>query len=284
MIHGVLIVIAALGALLIRQGYEVELAAPWNRRWQQALWAFAMPPLLIVITAMAVVWMGQGGMMAAGLGGSLSYGAAVGIMILAGLVLIAALGLGWWSEQQIRQFPQETVDSVPVRVMDSERLWAAQVGWCQPSLALSRATLERLNPSQLKAVMLHEQAHAYFRDPVLFMGLGWLRRLTWFLPRTETLWQELVLLRELRADRWTATHHDGLSLAEALWLFAADGHEALRGVGIGLLDSSGQWEHRLEALLAPPAEDETEHPIVNPCPWWMWMWLLLPLCTIPWHH
>ena len=51
-----------------------------------------------------------------------------------------------------------------------------------------------------------------------FFWWGWLRRLTEWLPHSKELWQELLLLRELRADQWAAQQVDPLVLAESLLL------------------------------------------------------------------
>jgi Zn-dependent protease with chaperone function len=45
--------------------------------------------------------------------------------------------------------------------------------------------------------LAHEQAHAHYRDTFWFF---WLNVLTSWLPHTEALWQEILFLREIRAD------------------------------------------------------------------------------------
>ena len=80
--------------------------------------------------------------------------------------------------------------------------------------------LDALDRPHLDAVLAHEQAHVYYRDTFWFFWLGWIRSFTIWLPNTEAVWQELLLLRELRADRQATEQVDFLLLAESLLIVA----------------------------------------------------------------
>ncbi|MFM7218989.1 MAG: M56 family peptidase, partial [Nodosilinea sp.] len=49
-----------------------------------------------------------------------------------------------------------------------------------------------------------------------FLILGMVRRFSLWLPHTQSLWEDLLLLREIRADQAAARHSDPLLLAELL--------------------------------------------------------------------
>lgn len=75
------------------------------------------------------------------------------------------------------------------------------------------------------------------------------------------LWQELLLLRELRADRWAAQQVDPLLLAESLLVVVST------------------MPVQIEALLAEPE-------LMREPSLWSWTWLLLaflPLAAVPFH-
>lgn len=280
MIHALLLVVSLGVAVGGRYGgwWLYGKQKLWWQRWPVAMLSFALPPLLLLSSTLAVVWMGVGGRMGAGDWGLYSYGLAV--LALAG----AALLLGWLalqgycSERMARRLPRQPVQDYAVRVAPDASLWAAQVGWWDPCIVLSQGVLDRLRPQHLQAVLLHEHAHYVLRDPLVFLLLGWLRRLSWFLPKTAELWQELLTLRELRADAWTVRHGDSLALAEALWIFAAQAYpEVQQHWGIGLASRPTDWQERLEAILHPTSP-QWGIPIV----WWLLT--LLPLLLVPLHH
>jgi len=102
------------------------------------------------------------------------------------------------------------------RVLSEPSWFAGYVGLWQPELAIGQALRTQLSAEQLAVVIAHESGHAHYRDTLLFFVLGWLRRLTAWLPHTRSLWQILVLLREIRADRWASQFVDPLVLAETL--------------------------------------------------------------------
>jgi Zn-dependent protease with chaperone function len=144
---------------------------------------------------------------------------------------------------------------------------------------VSQGLCQLLDAEHLQAVLLHEQAHSYYRDTFWGFWLGWLRRLTAWLPHTEALWQELLFLRELRADHWAAQQSDPLLLAEALLSVVSMPVAPELGTALKPEAVNQRLAQRIEALLQPPED--------TPIDRWRWVnlaWVLLPLLVIPFHH
>ncbi|MDY6783474.1 MAG: M56 family metallopeptidase [Cyanobacteriota bacterium] len=262
----------------------------WTERWQGALFNFLFPPLLVIIAAIAIVIMGPTGRMIGLRTEMLSY-----CTVLAWLSFAIGCGgqlayQGWQSARQIRALPQiapphsSTFIAQPLRLLEVPQLFCARIGFWQPEFVVSRGLLDALSPQHLEAVLAHEQAHGEYRDTFWFFWLGWLRRICAFLPHTEALWQELLTLRELRADRRARDRVDALFVAEALLLVVRSASEAPNIEGFcaafSLPVPNNRFQERIDALLEP-SEAEA------PSPWWAWSWgaiVLLPLLAIPFHH
>ncbi len=188
----------------------------WGQRWSRTLSALILPPLLVLITLVAILWMGPQGEMVGAESDRVSYGLAC---------LLLGIAVGWAgiliyrscrSIRKLRSYGQEWLADQPVRILDSSTPFAAQVGFWEPELLISQGLRTALTPTHLQAVLIHEQAHHHYRDTFWFFWLGWLRCLGSWLPDNDSLWQELLVLRELRADHWAAQQVDPLLLAEAL--------------------------------------------------------------------
>ncbi|MGB3534507.1 MAG: M56 family metallopeptidase [Microcoleaceae cyanobacterium] len=254
----------------------------WTTRMQRSLIGIIAPPLLLIITAIAVICMGPQGKMLGQPTGQLGYGLA---WVFCGWALIFAGILMWQalrSLRPIRCYPIQILHGIQVRVLDQPVLFCAQIGLWQPELVVSEGFIQTLTPQQQKAVLTHEQAHCYYRDTFCFFWLGWCRRLTAWLPQTETYWEELLLLRELRADRWAAEKVDPLLLAESLVLMVR--HQAINSPDYCATFSAAtppnRLAERIEALL-----NDAEPFKVTYGEFWQWLGLiLLPLWTIPLHH
>jgi Zn-dependent protease with chaperone function len=149
---------------------------------------------------------------------------------------------------------------------------------------MSQGLLDTLTPDHLQAVFAHEQAHCHYRDTFWFFGLGWLKRITGWLPQTEALWQELLVLRELRADWWAVQHIDSLLLAEALLLVVQDASTLPQDSHFCAAFSSAappnRLHQRIDALL-----NQTDSLGSFSLGSWSWLlWVLLPFVTIPLHN
>lgn len=259
---------------------------PWQQRWQSALLGFSLPPLMVVVAAIAVLWMGHHGTMIGHPVGPWGCYFSRGILLWAVIAVLVAGVKILWQGLRLRQYAPITLPSGDsARLLDTSLPFAAQVGLWQSSLIVSQGWLA-LSAAEQQAIFHHEQAHAHYRDPLCFWGLGIIRWLSLGLPQTQAIWNELLLLRELRADRWAATHVEPLLVAEVLvkvtqqWMTApAPAVSSYAAFADG--SNLSRLEQRVEALLSPADE-----PTPQPSPVWLVYWLLvvLPLCTIGLHH
>jgi Zn-dependent protease with chaperone function len=223
----------------------------------------------------------QGQMMGLSVGW-IGYLLALGVLGVAGVLLLRLGWQGWRSQQQIQTYPQFQTENAAGRLLDTALPFAAQIGFWRSELVVSQGLLTTLTSEQLTAVLTHEQAHAHYRDTFWFFWLGWLRQLTGWLPNTEALWQELLLLRELRADSWAAQTVDPLLIAESLLLVVqaplstSENYSAAFGEHLSMT----RLEERIEALLTEPELS------CDRDRWQPWSWLLLtgmPLLTVLLH-
>jgi Zn-dependent protease with chaperone function len=233
--------------------------ATWSTRWRNSLSAFLLPPLLMLMTAISVLCMGTQGRMLGLPVGWIGYLLAFSFFGGAAGVLLRLSWMAGRSLRQLQAYPTEPLAGAIGHILDTPKLFAAQVGWWRSQLVVSRGLLTHLTPAQLTAVLTHEQAHAYYRDTFWFFWLGWLRQLTAWLPHTPALWQELLLLRELRADHWAAQRVDPLLLAESLLLTVQDSAIAPDYcAAFSAVAPPSRLEERVEALLMASASVELE--------------------------
>ncbi len=258
-------------------------AGSWTDRYSQSISLFLFPPVLLMMTGLAVLSMGPQGRMVGLQAGWCSYLLAISFLGLVGVKCIKLGWQGWRSLQQARTIPLLALGDRPGRVLDTPILFAALIGFWQPELVVSQGLLNTLPKAHLDAVIAHEQAHYYYRDTFWFFLLGWVRSCTAWLPNTEALWQELLVLRELRADRWAAQQVDPLLLAESLLMVASAPSlipfESFCAA-FSEVAQRNRLEERIEALLAEP-----QSPIKSKVRWsWIWFLLaLLPLAAVPFH-
>lgn len=255
------------------------LPGQWDDRWQHSLFAFLVPPCLLLMTAIAVLWMGPHGHMFWSQEGWFSFSLAIAILIGALLLCLNLAREGYQTIRHIAEYPELTIQNHHAHCLDIPDLYSAQIGFWQPRLVISQGLLDHLDSDHLSAVLAHEQAHVQYRDTFWFFWLGWIRRLTAWLPQTEALWQELLLLREMRADRWAAQRVDPLLLAEALvQVVSAPLMQTQVSAGLNATGRDRLTE-RIDHLLT---DTEASPPVSV----YHWNWLLvclLPLASIPFH-
>jgi len=254
----------------------------WSERWYQALFLFLFPSLLLVTTASTVLYMGCHGEMLGVEAGS------VGCLISAALLIFACGSLlklfyqGDRSWRQLAVYPQQRWGKVTAKILKTDLPYSAQIGFWHSELLISSGLIGALDEAHLEAVIAHEQAHVHYRDTFCFFWLGWIRSFSFWLPNTEVLWQELLLLRELRADRKAAESVDFLLLAESLLTVAKTPLEATPAWCVNFNDQQigDRLNERINSLL------ETTEPVpTNKWCNWSWLCLLfLPLLTIPLHY
>ncbi len=288
--HGLLLTVALVSAASLRLLWRFPFreALPtgsggWNQRWISAMFSFLLPPLLLLTSALALVWMGPHGMGISHAEGFGTYGLAIGFLGVA-----IALGLRLWVQARrsigdLQQYPLQVWEELGLqgRLLPLDLPFIAQVGLWSPEIVISQGMLEQLDAEHLRAVIAHEQAHATFHDTFWFFWFGWLRRLTGWLPQTQALWQELLLLRELRADRVAAQRTDALLLAEALVVLVRSpmvGRDWLATLNPEALGD--RFEERIEAILG-------SEPLL-PIPGWQVGAIvfagLVPLLMVPFHY
>ncbi|BAY68192.1 M56 family metallopeptidase [Anabaena sp. FACHB-709] len=254
----------------------------WDARWQRTLFFFLFPPLLILMTAIALLFMGPQGKMGGLYTGWFSYALALTFLGIFSCLFATLAIQGWRSLQSARHCPLVHLEGKQVRLLNTAALFAGQIGFWQPELVVSQGLLQTLSPNHVESVLAHEQGHFYYRDTFWFFWLGWVRSCTAWLPNTDALWQELLVLRELRADSYAASQVDPLLLAESLLLVVSNGSVFSQSeiCCAALGDSVGdRLEQRIEALLAPPNHTpEAKFPS-----WHGFILALLPLLTVIFH-
>ncbi|MGB3650623.1 MAG: M56 family metallopeptidase [Rivularia sp. (in: cyanobacteria)] len=252
----------------------------WNQRWQKALFFFLFPPLLILMTTFALLFMGPQGTMGGLQTGCYGYLIALVALIFFAIMCIKQGWQGWLSIKSTRNCPQINVAGKQVRLLNTGALFAGQVGFLKPELVISSGLLETMNGKHLETVLAHEQGHYYYRDTFWFFWLGWMRECTAWLPNTEALWQELLTLRELRADAHASRYVDPLLLAESL-LMVVSNPPISSEVLCAALGSPGanRLEQRVEALLSQPQPAPKLHfASLN----WL-VWTFVPLLSVVFH-
>ena len=269
--------------------FSIRLCSPqcpgqrtWSGRWQWALSLFLLPPLLLVTTALAVMLMGTDGYMLGLPVGWIGYLLALSFLGYTSVRLLSLMVGGWRSIQTIQTYDPFNFQKTVGHILDTPALFAAQVGFWNSKLVMSRGLITTFNHAQIEAVLTHEAAHHYYRDTFWFFWLGWLRQATSWLPYSNVLWQELLLLRELRADQWAAQQVDPLLLAETLLLVVKDPlmHSEINCAAFGTAAPANRLEERIEALLTE-AEPSSQGQAV------MFVWMLialLPLLTLLLHR
>lgn len=253
----------------------------WTQRWRQAMLLFLFPQLLIIMTALAIICMGPQGKMVGLQAGWFSYLLALVFLIFAIIYLLKLASEGWRSLEKVRDYSSINLDGKIARLLNTEVPFSAQIGFWNSELVVSQGLLDKLDQTHLDAVFAHEQAHYYYRDTFWFFWLGWLRRLTFWLPNTKDLWEELLLLREIRADRWAASQIDPLVLAESLLLVVSSpmilSEDFTAGFSYNV--SRHRLNERIDAILAEPESSVQSSFLV-----WSWVILVfLPLVTLPFH-
>lgn len=263
-----------------------RLQMSYQERWQRALILFLFPPLLIIATAIAVLCMGPKGQMLGFHGGWFSYVVALAFTIYAIVWGCTLVWQGITAVRKISCYPRSEfatqLAQQTVRELDSPEIFAAQVGFWHPQLAVSKGMLKTLDSTHLEAVLKHEQAHYHYRDTFWYFCLGYIRQVTRWLPNTDSLWQELLLLREMRADRWATQYVDRLVLAEAL-LWSVSSAIVPNSEIFCAAFSSPVPRSRLEVRIEAIFDETTPEPKTD---YYLLGWLalsLFPLISVPFH-
>lgn len=270
-------------ALILSWCLRINFKTSKDNSWEELLFFFLFPPLLLMMTAIAVLVMGYKGVML-GLNTSwLSYSVAFNFLVFAIVLLLKLAYQARLSCRLVASYPQRFLAGYRLRILNTTFPYSGQIGFWQPELVVSQGLLDSLDEEHLQAVLAHEQAHYYYQDTFWFFWLGWLRSVTFWLPHSEVLWQDLLFFRELRADQRAAQQVDNLVLAESLLQVAQQVNFAFNPIFSAAFSCnmpSDRLSARIDALL-----DETELPLSFS--WHIFLCLLLsclPIVTLPFHN
>lgn len=286
--HLIIIFASLATAWFIRRNASINASSheKFSSRWRQALFLFLFPPLLISTTVIALLCMGTQGKMGMWQTGSLSYAFAIGSLLFSIILLVKLAYQGWQSIRSVKVCTETKLGEQNVRLLNTAALFAGQIGFWKSELVISKGLLQSLSPAHLETVLAHEQGHYYYHDTFWFFWLGWICKCTTWLPNTDALWQELLILRELRADAYATSRVDSLLLAESLLLVVSGQAQSEIDAEIfcAALGSSSQGirlEQRIEALL-----NHQEFSDIQPCSqyWHSFLLALLPLITVLFHQ
>lgn len=254
----------------------------WSERWQKAVLLFILPPLLILMSVIAILFMGPQGKMIGLSTDWFSYLITICWLILAIIMVIRLGSEGKQFKSEINTYPSQKLSGYSMRILDNPLLFCAQIGFWQPQLVVSKGLIKLLPKEHLEAVLAHEQAHLFYRDTFWFFWLGWLRKITFWLPNTELLWQEILTLREIRADSWAAQKVDPLVLAEALLKVISSPLMVAENLSAAFSNPvpKNRLQERIDALI----DDSESDSGLN-----LWLYAgivlsLFPLILIPFHN
>ena len=279
--HLLMILTALAIAWSIRQ-IPVTIEGNWEQRWQRSLFGFLFPPLILLTTVLAVIVMGAQGEMLGFKATELGYWVGFAFLVSMGFYLGRLTYQAWLARKKITAYPEKFIRKTKASIIDLEFPYIAQVGLWQPKLVVSQGLLDILDKEQLEAVLAHEQAHLFYRDTFSFFLLGWLRDCTAWLHNTDALWEELLLLREIRADLKAAETVDALVLAETLLTVAKTTVQPsfCFAAGFSLPLPKARFSQRIDALINDSSLPKSPHLV-----YWSWLLLLFaPWGSVPFHY
>jgi Zn-dependent protease with chaperone function len=103
-----------------------------------------------------------------------------------------------------------------VRVVEGLPNPAFTIGWHRPRIYVARALADRLEPSELAAVLAHEGAHVARRDPLRLSVLRFFACTLFWLPALRRLADDVADEAEVQADDVAAGSQPPLVLASAI--------------------------------------------------------------------
>ncbi len=250
-------------------------------RWGRFLFQFVFPPLLLLMTSLAVVVMGYQGEMWGVKAGKFSYFLSLIFLIYVLFVILKNLYHQWQLQSLLKKYPIILLETNSCKLLDTVFPYAAAVGLWNPQIVISKGLIELLPKQHLQAVIAHELGHLYYYDTIVFFWLHCLKEIGFFLPKNKQLWENLRLMREVRADSFACKKVDHLLLAESLVMINCNllsrwGEELLFEYP---LYSSSSLEERVENLLNNP-----EGKLVGDYREVFWLLLaFIPWIFIPFH-
>lgn len=208
-----------LTSLLLAYGIRIVsqiLEAKYQKKWGLSLFFFSFPPLILLMTCIVVIVMGYQGEMWGIKASKFSYYLSISFSIYAVFTLINNTLSHFKTWSILQKCTDKQINGYNYKLLDSNFPYAAEMGFWHSQLVLSQGLIDLLSKEHLMAVIAHETAHKNYKDPFVFFWLFYLKKLGFCLPNNEKLWENLVLLRELRADQTAAKTVDYLLIAESL--------------------------------------------------------------------
>ncbi|MGY6530836.1 MAG: M56 family metallopeptidase [Cyanobacterium sp.] len=290
--HFLVILFAIICAYIIRYMSQISYFKK-QKNWNYSLFFFIAPVLLVLMSSIAIVAMGYEGQMWGFQATIISYIGAwfcLGFAIINLVVYAIEIKL---ISQKIDKFTQEEILGQQAKILKTSFPYAGLMGFSRQKkglfplvnksyLVLSRGLINLLSQEHLEAVIAHENAHQLHNDPLIFFCLSYCKRITFWLPNNDILWQDLVLLRELRADNTASKSVDFLLLAESLLIVtqAAMKEKSPLDHDVVCPFINFRLHERIEALIN---DDDS----LTSFRWYQLSWMLLvfiPFLVIPFHH
>lgn len=251
-----------------------------NQQWGLSLFFFAFPPLILLMTCLTIVLMGYQGEMWGIRASKFSYDLSLSYLCFVTIALGKHFFNLYQSRQLIKQYPSQIINNQEIKILDSSFPYAAQIGFWRSQLVLSTGLIELLSPEHLNAVIAHETAHETYKDPFFFFWLFYLKKLTFWMPNNEELWQNLLLLRELRADQTATQQVDFLLIAESLITVTLATNKQQESLQLNF--QCPFYDNRLEARINNLLTKNNQIRFT----WWQIIWLILiflPYGFLPFH-
>lgn len=136
-----------------------------------------------------------------------------------------------------------------IDVVDDARRFSFCYWFLRPRICVSTGLARRLDPRELRAVLLHERYHLRHRDPLRLVVARFFAAGLYVVPVVEDLVEHFALEKELEADQDAVAAMGSVGpLARALYKLLPDADE----VSLGLLVPVGQLsvtEARIEQLV-----------------------------------
>lgn len=192
------------------------LESKYQKKWGLSLFFFCFPPLILLMTCVVIIFMGYQGEMWGIKASKFSYYLSISFFIYAILKLTNNIYSHFKTWSILQKCTDHQIKSHKYKLLKSNVPYAAEIGFWHSQLVLSQGLIDLLSQEHLMAVIAHETAHRNYKDPFVFFWLFYLKKLGFCLPNNDNLWENLVLLRELRADQTAAKKVDYLLIAESL--------------------------------------------------------------------
>jgi Zn-dependent protease with chaperone function len=279
--HFLIICLGLLLAYLVRL-ISNSLTIDFQKQWSYSLFFFAFPPLVLLMTSLVILSMGYHGEMWGMKPSKISFALALSFLIWSGISLIKLSIQLQQTIKHLHQYSQLNIQGKSVRLLQTSFPYAAQIGFWQSELLVSQGLIKLLSPEHLTAVISHETAHQKHRDTFFFFWLCWLKKITFWLPNNQLLWDNLLLLRELRADHTAAEEVDFLLLAESLLMVTKSAITETQKFNYDFVCPliNYRLQERIEALI-------DNNRSISQLNWGNLIWLILvfiPWLTIPYHN